>query len=255
MSTEADTHGSAGGGDRLVAAMEPSLIEAVLRRQPRARRSTLWHTDAAKPGVELILAHDLGHPRSEAIRALRTKLLVTQEQWRRTHPIAVLSPSPAEGRSQLCAELAIAFAQLRRATLLVDADLRHPRQHVLFGADNRRGVAQALGECEPPTLFAVEGLPDLALLTSGGVPANPLELLSRDHFERLMKVWQREYEFVLIDTPPMSLYSDGLAVASLARRALVVSRAPRTSFRDLKEMMRQLAAAPTAILGAVINRF
>jgi receptor protein-tyrosine kinase len=233
-----------------------SIIEAVRRRQAaQERQPRLWYPERLRPSDDLILAHDPGHPRSEAIRALRTKLLLARDNSPQAGTFVVLSPCHREGRSRLCAELAIAFAQLGRATLLVDADLRCPRQQGLFGAPNQWGLAQALGQGEPPRLYGIHGVPDLALLTSGEPPMNPLELLSGDRFEQLVRVWQQDYEFILIDTPPVTRFSDGLAIASVARRALVVCRTRSTSFKDLKEMTRHLAAAPTYVVGAVLNRF
>ncbi len=229
---------------------ELRIVEAVTRRPP-----LLWHPDPLTPCADLILARDPQHPRSEAIRALRTRLLLARDSARHAGTIVLLSPRPAEGRSQLCAELAISFAQLGRATLLVDADLRHPRQHALFSGPNLSGLAQTLRHGEPPRMHGVHGIPEMAILTSGGMPPNPLELLSGDRFEQLVMTWQRDYDFVVIDTPPVTRYSDGLAIASAARRALIVTRAPATSFADLKEMTRHLAAAPMHVVGAVINKF
>jgi receptor protein-tyrosine kinase len=203
----------------------------------------------------LILAQDPQHPRSEVVRALRTRLLLTRDNSAQSGTFVVLSARPGEGRSILCAELAVAFAQLERRTLIVDADLRHPWQHALFSGPNLVGLAQALHRDEVPRIHGIEGIPHLALLTSGGTPPNPLELLSSDRLERLIRAWQREYEFIVIDTPPIGLYSDGLAIASAAGRALIATRAHATSFADLKELTRQLAVAPLRILGAVINRF
>jgi protein-tyrosine kinase len=236
---------------------ERSLVEAVRRPlpPPQDRRPVVGYAEHLRPCADLVVAHDPRHQCGEAIRALRTKLLLTRDNTQQTGTFVVLSPCPGEGRSQLCAELAIAFAQLGRATLLVDADLRCPRQHALFGAHNHWGVTQALCQREPPRLRGIQGVPDLALLTSGGTPENPLELLSGDRFEALVNLWQRDYEFILIDTPPATRYSDALAIASVARRALVVCRARTTSFKDLKEMTRHLASAPTHVVGAVINRF
>src|SRR5204863_1035561 len=125
----------------------------------------------------LVPAHALYHERSEQIRLLRTELLLRHE-GAGANLIAVVSANPGEGRSQLAAELAISCSQLGQPTLLVDADLRRPRQYALFDADNRRGLACALAHGVKPLLQAVEGLPSLALLTSGPSPPNPLELLS-----------------------------------------------------------------------------
>lgn len=232
---------------------ELSIVEAVRKRQTPPARA--WHMDQVHPSTDLVLAYDSMHRRSEAIRALRTKLLLMRDRSRHSGTLAVLSPCAGEGRSYLCAELAIAFAQLGRHTLLVDADLRSPRQHRLFGTHNEWGLVQTLCQGEHPRLHGVHGVPYLSVLASGGTPPNPLELLSGDRFEHLLGAWQQDYEFLLIDTPPVTRYSDGLAIAALASRALIVCRAPVTSFKDLKEMTRHLAAAPTRVVGAVITRF
>ena len=169
--------------------------------------------------------------------------------------VAVLSPCPAEGRSQLAADLAIAFAQLGRPTLLVDTDLRHPQQHVLFNADNTRGLAHALAREEVPRFQTVAGLPSLFLLTAGAPPANPLEMLSDRCFETMAGEWQQHFQFVVLDTPPVGQYADGLAVATIVGRVLSLSRARHTPYRETRDMMRRLAATQSRILGAVINHF
>jgi receptor protein-tyrosine kinase len=231
------------------------VVEEVLRRNAQAREVVVWEGDRLKPGSQLILAHDPDNPRSEAIRTLRTELLLRSKGRRGAGIFALLSPRATEGRSQLAAELAIAFAQLGRRTLLVDADLRRPRQHALFGADNQCGLAQALADSDAVRLHRIDGLPQMAVLTSGALPPNPLELLSGSRFERLMAEWRRGFEFVVIDTPPTSEFSDGLAVATAAGHVLVLGRAEETSYSALNEMFRNLGATQARILGAVINRF
>jgi receptor protein-tyrosine kinase len=233
---------------------ESSVIETAIRRAQGTRQIALRHGGAVRPGAQLMLYHQPDSVRSERIRALRTEMMLLLEDVRRGNTCALLSPGPAEGRSQLCAELAMAFAQLGRRTLLVDADLRHPRQHILFGADNQWGLAQALATGESPYLYSIDGLPEMSLLTSGMQPPNPLELVSNRRFERLMDDWRRSYDFVLIDTPPVSMYADALAVATTARRVLVVNRTD-AAFTDMKELLRRLAPTQARILGSVLNKF
>jgi len=155
----------------------------------------------------------------------------------------------------LAAELAIAFAQTGRPTLLVDADFRRPRQHLLFDADNRQGLSQTLESGVAPRLHAVRGLPRMSLLTAGAVPDNPLELLSSSNFASLLEEWRTEFKFVVIDTPPAMYFADGLAVASLVGRVLALSRAQHTPFKDMQYLLRRLEATRSKILGAVINHF
>jgi receptor protein-tyrosine kinase len=209
----------------------------------------------ARISSALIHARDADSTRNEKIRALRTELMLLNDSAQRGNVFALVSPGRGEGRSQLCAELAIAFAQLGRRTLLIDADLRHPRQHVLFTAENQWGLAQSLALGEAPYLHSVEGLSELALLTSGTILPNPLELVSSRRFERLIAELRRQHEFIVIDTPAVSEYADALQVATLAQRVLVVSRSEATSMQSLKDMLRRLTVTESRILGAVINRF
>jgi receptor protein-tyrosine kinase len=241
---------------RRVVQQRGGLIEEVLRRNVSRRRElVLWEGPQVRPCEQLIVAHDPTHPHSESIRSLSTELLMRTRNMG-SGIVALVSPCAAEGRSQLAAELAIAFAQFGRRTLLVDADLRHPRQHVLFAAENDSGLAQALVDGAGATrLHRVKELPTLALLTSGALPTNPLELLSGVRFEQLTVEWRRNFEFVILDTPPVAGSSDAIAVASVAGNVLVLSRADVTPFTALKEMSRKLETTHARTLGAVIGRF
>ena len=93
------------------------------------------------------------------------------------------------------------------------------------------------------------------LLTAGEIPPNPLELLSDGRFEKLMADWRNNYEFLVLDTPPVSQCADGLAIATLAGRVLVLSRAQHTPYKNTREMLRRLATTQSRILGAVMNHF
>lgn len=208
-----------------------------------------------EPGTQLIMAHDPYDPRCEKIRALRTELLLRREFIDRANIVALLSPCSGEGRSLLAAELAIAFAQMGRPTLLVDADLRRPQQHLLFGTDNKQGLSQAIENGVKPYLHTVKGLPRMSLLTAGAVRSNSLELISSNSFATMVEDWRDSFEFVVIDTAPIMQYSDGLAVASLVGRVLTLTRARHTPYKDLQDMLRRLSATRSQILGAVISHF
>ena len=234
---------------------QAGVIETAIRSAKGGGTALTVRQGIARRSSELMHAVDADAERSEKIRALRTDLMLLDESGQRGNVFALISPGRAEGRSQLCAELAIAFAQLGRRTLLVDADLRHPRQHVLFSADSQWGLAETLARGEPPYVHAVEGLPELSVLTSGTIPPNPAELVAHQRFERLLTQLRRQYDFIVIDTPAVSLYADALQIATVARRVVVVSRSEATSLDRLKDMVRRVAMTESKILGAVINRF
>lgn len=233
-------------------------VEVALRggaeRAPATQRiSTL--VPAARPSLRLIMAHSPHDSRGEEIRALRTQLLLGRESKDESEVLAILSPRAGEGRSQLAAELAIAFAQLGRRTLLVDADLRNPRQHDLFAVDNRLGLAHAIESGLAPQVYSVEGLPHLSLVTAGAICLNPLEVLLHRRFVSLVDEWRRTYEFVILDTSPVTPFSDALAVGHAAGRVLALTRADSTPYDDSRGMFRRLGATRAQIVGAVISHF
>lgn len=233
---------------------EGSIIETALRRRSTGTQIVV-HTVNVKPSQELLIAHQPYHPRSERMRSLRTELLLLNDTHSRSTALAVLSPGNGEGRSLLAAELAISFAQLARPTLLVDGDLRNPRQHQLYNAQNDRGLGQALAFHDQPQLYGVEGLPHLSLLTAGAPTSNPLELLSDGNFSMQLRAWRNQFAFIVLDTPPVSKYADGLALAALVDEIIVVTRAKHTSHQQMKEMLRRVATTQARIVGAVLNKF
>lgn len=233
-----------------------SFMETALKKLSATRYDIVVRENApVAPGAQLVIAHEPYSDRSEKIRALRTQLLLLSESTRSANVIAVVSAGHGEGRSQLSAELAVSFAQLNRRTLLVDADMRSPQLHAFFGSENELGLSQALSLSETAATHPVIGLRDMRLLTAGPIPPNPLELLSAGRFQKLLGDWRRSYEFVVIDTPPISQFADGLAVATMAERALIVSRAQHTTYTDAKDMLRRLETTRAQVLGAVINHF
>lgn len=236
---------------------EPGVVEAAIHKvSGRARRMLSRIGHQVQPGRDLVIVHDPYGSRSETLRALRTELMLLADGAHRAVNIAIVSPLPGEGRSQLTAELAVAFAQLGRSTILVDADMRNPRQHQLFdGTDPLRGLAQAIAGRTSPYVHAVQGFEQLHLVAAGGTAPNPLELLSDSYFRQLVDDWSGSYHFVIIDTPPVSTFADGLAVATVAGRALVVSRAAHTPYSAMKELLRRLATAESQLLGAVLSKF
>src|SRR5258705_12873648 len=137
---------------------------------------------------ELVVAYEPFHPRAEELRALRTQLLMRWSKAGVKHRIlAIASPGPGEGRSYVAANLAVAFSQLRERTLLVDADLRAPRQHRIFNVPDRIGLTAVLsGRADRGAVVPVSEFGTLSLLPAGACPPNPQELLLRPSFTALL---------------------------------------------------------------------
>lgn len=230
-----------------------SLVQIALLKISASRALVVKEGLPVRPGKDIPFVADPYSRHSESIRALRTELLLRCPPTRTANVLAVISPGAGEGRSQLAAELALSFAQLGSRTLLVDADLRNPRQHLLFGCENEDGLSEAIERQDLPSVHRVESVADMALLTAGPIPSNPLELLSDGRFGKWVMRWRDRYQFVIIDTPPIARCSDALALAAIAGRAVVLMRAKHTSYKDAKEMMRRLATTQAEILGAVVS--
>lgn len=226
-------------------------LDAVLSGNPVERAQP---TSAVRPATALTSAQDPFDSFAENIRALRTELLVRAPTGE-ANVLVVMSAASGDGRSRLAAELAVSFAQLGQSTLLVDSDLRKAGQHHLFGANNHEGLAQALAQGRAPTLQPAIGLPSLSLLTAGSKAATPLELLSDPILGELLLGWKRRHRHIILDTPPTSLYSDGLAVATYAGRVLVVSRKHQSRMAPMRDMIQRLGSARATVVGAVLNNF
>jgi protein-tyrosine kinase len=254
--TQEDVRTTAGFLAHVAETQTGSPIQTAMKKLSSGRYEIVLREGAVvRPGAKLLIAHNPHHERCERLRALRTELLLLSGTSRNAKVLAVVGAVGGEGRSQLSAELAIAFAQLGRKTLLVDADMRNPSLHGAFESANEDGLAQALQTGSSPSVHPVSGLPFLRLLTAGAPPPNALEMLSDGRFQRLVNEWSRSYDFVIVDTPPISQYADGLAIATIVGLAIAVTRARHTPFNAVKEMMKRLGTTQAEVLGGVINYF
>src|SRR6202142_1021220 len=217
------------------------IVEGALHKMSFNRSLPVKYVAMVRAGTSLIMLRDPDSTYSEQIRALRTELMLLNSASRSGNLLVILSPCQGEGRTQLCAELAIAFSQLGQRTLLVDADLRRPRVQALFESDNAYdGLGQALQSGGIPQLLSVDKLPHLSVLMAGHSVPNPLELLTNGHFQRQMSDWRKKYRMIIVDTPPITEYADGLAIASFAELVVVVGRSGSTPHKNIKEMLRRM---------------
>lgn len=238
-------------------AVHMNLISREDLRRAIARQYDVPHLLPGNRRVscELVVAHEPFDRSAEQLRALRTQLLIrwANEAVRRRH-LAIVSPGPAEGRSYLAANLAVAFAQLGDRTLLIDCDLRRPRQHHIFGVPDRTGLSALLaGRADHSAILPLPELGRLWLLPAGARPPNPQELLSRDTLAALLDDLQAQFDVVLLDTPPACLYADAQTVAYRAGSALVVARKDHTRLDDTAHVIGELADMGIRTVGTVYN--
>lgn len=204
---------------------------------------------------ELVAAYTPFSPVVEQLRALRSQLIL---RWFDTEAqrkaLAIVSSGNSDGRSFIAANLAIVFSQLGERTLLIDADLRTPRQHELFKLGNKSGLSDMLaGRIGPEALLDVPSLRALTVLPAGVVPPNPQELLGRPVFSELLQSLNHDFDVVIIDTPAASNYADAQTIAVRAGAALMLARKNRTSLPDIARLTCSLQQSGAALVGSVLN--
>ncbi len=210
----------------------------------------------SKVSRELTAAYDPFSQEVEHLRALRSQLTLRLLGGDRApRALAICSPDRGEGRSRLAANLAVVFSQLGEHTLLIDADLRHSRQHDLFGMNNATGLSSVLsGRGGPESIHRVPDFVDLSILTAGPLPPNPQELLGRPLFYKLLQELSDEFDVVLIDTPA-GHFADAQIIASRAGAALLVARLNKSVLPRVQRMSTSLQQSGAAVVGSVLGRF
>jgi capsular exopolysaccharide synthesis family protein len=203
--------------------------------------------------IELLPQVHFHHVASEAYRSLRTALLLSRAEGLKT--VVVSSPGPNEGKSVTAANLAVVAAQLGRQVLVVDGDLRKPRQHRIFKVPNRQGLVGYLtGHSEVDSTVLRTSIRNLFLVPAGPQSPNPAELVSSTRMEAFLKlISAKDFDLILIDSPPvlpvtdatlLGAMSDGLV---LCLRSGLVERAAAVSCKE------RLLLADVKVLGIVLN--
>jgi len=241
------------------AALQLSLITADELRSALARQFAYpcVGTDGDAFSAELVVACAPTHPCAEEIRTLRTQMMVRWHNERNERRcIAIVSPGSGDGRSYLAGNLAVAFAQAGDRTLLIDADLRRPRQHGIFKLSNRVGLSTLLaGRGDHGGALPAPGFGALSILPAGPQPPNPQELLLRPALGSLIERVLPAFDVVLIDTPAAASSADAQGIALRAGAALVVARKDSTRVDDIIGLAGRLRDSGTAVLGTVYNGF
>jgi capsular exopolysaccharide synthesis family protein len=204
--------------------------------------------------TELVLLTSPMSAAAEAYRRIRANLQFAQPDAT-VKTIAMVSAEQGEGKTTTAANLALAFASAGKDTLLIDADLRHPRLHSVFGTAREPGLSHVLFDRSiEPNTFAT-GIDHLSVLPGGEAVPNPAELLESERMERLLKELRNTYDIVLIDTPPVLLFSDGLALSSHCDGTLLVASAGQSDGRAVDHAAEQVEDVGGTLLGCVLNRY
>jgi len=224
------------------------LESSVLPTEPSYRR-------AQNLKIELIALREPQSIQAESYRSIRTTLLVSFPPGK-IKTMLFTSPLAEEGKSSTISNLGITLAEANKRVCIVDSDLRKPKQARIFGANSSSGPGLSRylsSHIEPADIVKPTSVANLYLVTSGPLPANPIEILTSEKMDNLVAFLKRNFDFVLFDTPPVLAVSDALAMGPMADAIIMVARSRHTPIQAIKQAKQKLDAHKLRCLGVIIN--
>ncbi len=214
-----------------------------------------------KHSPELVALNQPFSQQAEAFRAIRSQVMARvfgeRQDGERRRALAVISANPGDGKTYFTANLAVTLAQLGGRTLLVDADMRGPRQSQVFNLRrSNAGLSSILsGRDEHQVVQRVPSVPSLFVLPVGITPPNPLELVERPAFGLLMHELVNKFDHVIVDTPAATYGADCQVIAARCGAALVMARKNTSRLAALQDLTGAIANGPAILAGVIVNEF
>ncbi|MBE7015356.1 MAG: polysaccharide biosynthesis tyrosine autokinase [Ruminococcaceae bacterium] len=191
---------------------------------------------------------------NEAYKTARTNIIFSLNAVKGCKKIIITSASPAEGKTTTCLNMAIAFAQTSARVLVIDADLRKPRIYRHLGIERENGLSDLLcGMCDVDTAIKHCEAHKIDCITSGQIPPNPAELLSSAEMGALLDSISDRYDYIFIDTPPVTVVTEAAAMAKYASGVILVVRQNNTIHESIKRARNSLLLTDAKILGFILN--
>jgi len=209
----------------------------------------------AKLNEDRALLSDLPYPLQEAIRSVRTQLLLSPQTAGIARTFAVTSATPGEGKTLIASNLAMSMALAGRRVLLVDADLRRPKLHKVFNIRRDPGLSNVItGETRPSEALAESTVKGLFILPAGADVEMPADLLDSERIEQLLGAFRQVFDVVVLDCPPVMAVSDASIVASAATSVVFVVGAASTGRQVAHAAIDRLVSVNANVVGAVLNK-
>ena len=200
-----------------------------------------------------LLGNEVPGQFAEMLRGVRTNLVLAPELGA-GHTLLVTSSEPSEGKTTSAANIAVSLARLRQRVLLIDADLRKPRLHEMFGEDQKPGLADVLSGKTSSRDFRKTKVSGLWLMPAGTPLRNPADLLGSPRFTKLIEELRAHFDWIVLDSPPVLAVADPCMIARVASGVLLVLDCGRTSRDVAAAAVQRLEAVSAPILGAMLNR-
>ena len=205
-------------------------------------------------GLNLVTQNDPKNPAAEAYRVIRTSIQFAQA-GKELKTIAITSCTPNEGKSMTIANLAIVLTQAGKSVLIMDCDMRNPTVHKNFNLSNKVGLSSCISMGTAVADAVQEtGIEGLDVLTAGVIPPNPSELLGSERMQNILQRAKEEYDYVLIDTPPVLPVTDSLVLGSMVDGLILVIDSGEIKVEMAREVKNQLVHSGANILGVVLNK-
>jgi len=202
----------------------------------------------------MITREDPKSPISEAYRSLRTNIIYTQAD-KPIKSILVSSPGAGEGKTTTVTNLAITFANMGKRTLLIDADLRRPVQHSIWKKKKDRGLTHYLSGATDDFKSFVQStdVDNLSIVTAGVSPPNPSELLGSNRMTELIANLEKEWDYILFDSPPIAAVTDASMVSKEIDTMVLVVKAGETHKDAYRRSLHTLNSINVPLAGVVMN--
>jgi succinoglycan biosynthesis transport protein ExoP len=223
--------------------------------EPKGPTGEPVNNGSRRSKIDLIAARESQSIQAESYRSIRTTLLVSSPPGK-IKTILFTSPLAREGKSSTVSNMGITLAEAGKRVVIIDSDLRKPRQARIFGiiSGNGPGLSRYLSShIEPADIVRPTEVHNLQLITSGPLPANPIELLTSEKMDTLVAYLKRSFDFVLFDTPPLLAVSDALAMGPMADAIILVARGGQTPIPALKQAKQKLDTHKLKCLGVILN--
>jgi capsular exopolysaccharide synthesis family protein len=205
---------------------------------------------------ELLMNVDSRSPLAESYRHLRTSVLLSTA-GRAPRSLLVTSSLPGEGKTTTAVNTAVSLAQTGASVVIIDADMRRPRLRSIFGLSDRAGLSSILSselsEAEVLAMVAKDDVAGLHILTAGPIPPNPAELLGSEQMRRLLATLQANFNHVVVDSPPVSSFTDGVLISTIVDGVLLVVHGGKSSRHVVKRSRQLLQDVGAKIFGVVLN--
>lgn len=209
-----------------------------------------------KAKSELLIHSDSRSALAEAYRQLRTSILLSTA-GHAPKSLLITSSLPSEGKTTTATNTAISLAQTGAKVLIIDADMRRPRLHTVFDIRNAEGLSTILSsemsEAEMLGVVQYDEASKLHLLPSGPVPPNPAELIGSEQMSNFLKKMQNNFTHVVVDSPPIASFTDGVLIASMVDGVILVVHAGKSSRQVIRRSKQLLQEIGAKIFGVVLN--